>query len=418
MNILTELNPTSITVELNTQTCTKKYQGPLYEDLLMLSKMLKFTMNINPRKREDRPIDWRYVTKPENTSDEIKRLIIDNSADMVAGWIAVSNDVYELVDISASNFYQSVANIISVEPLKLLKFFAMFSPYKWYIWMVLLGTVPLCGFVLYFLRKFSKNPDKKASLGNALWDVSAIICWESAKFPNPPPCISILLSSYMLTMLLVITDYLGRYTSSVVTPGHRTEPIETVNDFLMSDMEWIGGRMATYYLDLFSDVDNMQERLIKISSDENEVKKALEKLLEFPEEYVYFEKQGLVEWSVCYDSLHLQNRSFFYSKETIGDYNTYLYFRKGSEYTEAFNRKILLLQDMGIIYQNHRWFLTQNGLKRCQPEENNELELIKLEHFAYGFIIMAIGYGLALISLFKEAVKGITLKMTFREIGN
>ena len=423
--IFTELNPANIwespdiqgeTIE---ETCRKNYGGPLYEDLLMLSKMLKFNLLINDEYEKSGQghfdPNFRRIRLPDAASKDMTRLI-KGEADIVGGETLASYEVFQYVDISASTFYQSGAKIVSVEPMKTLQWYAMFLPYKWHTWMGILGTVPIYGILLYIFRKFSKGPDKDASFGDALWDITAVICWDSAKIPQPPLCIIILLSSYMITMLLVVTDYLGSFTSFVVTPSYQREPIKTMDQFLKSDMKWVGGRMTKYYLDYFTDDNTMEVKLVGIKADDAEVKRALEKLLAFPEENVYFERQSLIEWSLCHDPIKLDGRKLFFSEENIGGYFAFLYFRKGWPYTEAFNRKILILQDMHIIQQNHHRFIIENDSRKCHLQEEESHELIKLRHFTSGALIMGIGYSLALILFVIEIKLNLQGKMVLNRL--
>ena len=132
---------------------------------------------------------------------------------------------------------------------------------------------------------------------------------------------------------------------------------------------------------------------------------ALKEMLDHPETYVYFETKGLVEWYICQDSIDMKGRNFHFSRETMGYYNTFLYFQKGSMYIESFNRKILQLHAMGIIEQNHIRFVNREARNDCFKEEPDMVQLITLVHLQVAFIFLAIGGGLAMLSIIAEIIK-------------
>ena len=224
-SILTNLDPATIWLEaevpdpLLTGRCLKKFKGPLYQDFLMLSKMIDFTFLINPvveYSSDDRE-GWRPVTLPNTVSKEITRLVDGDYADIVGGDTIASYDVFQVADISAPVFYQSGANIVSIEPLKSLHWYALFQPFSLYVWVLILSTVPICGTALYIMRKFSRKRDKPASLGDAVWDIAVILCWECVRIPQPSIGIGILMSSYMLACLTLVAGYLGSPLSEPMT---------------------------------------------------------------------------------------------------------------------------------------------------------------------------------------------------------
>ena len=365
--------------------------------------MLKFTLVIN----EQLPCiafsdQWTYGSETSEKSDEMANLL-SGKLDAI-GHTFVISELSEMVDVSAATFYQTGENIITVEPLKGLPWYAIFQPFKWYLWILILSTVPVCGIALYVLRKLTKQTAKKPHLADALWDISVILAWDSIRIQQPPASIIILLSSFMLATLVLITEYMGVMTSSIAKPKHLTTPINTVEEFLASDFKWVGGRRTDYYLDYFQDEVEFEERLVRLKPEVDEVREALQKLLSNPEKNAYFEKKGLIEWSICQHSISLNGRNFYYSKDHVGNYFTHFLFPKYSPYTEVFNRKILLLQDMGLSYKNQEIFLVENDSQRCHQYEE-DIELVKLVHFRCGFMIMGIGYGLAFLGLLGEIAK-------------
>ena len=182
-----KLHPTNIwmTDEIMSKTtkkCEKRYDGPLYEDYLMLARMLNFTLVIN----KDKPLQFGKpedvsVSIPFPDSPEIEK-VIDDLSDVAGGGLIAYYEAAKICQISTSTYYQTGANIITIEPLKSNTiWYALFRPFAWYIWLLILSSVPLCGGVLWILR----NSDKKTKKSDAIWDVAVIMLWDSIQIKKP-----------------------------------------------------------------------------------------------------------------------------------------------------------------------------------------------------------------------------------------
>ena len=387
-------------VDLITGTgCIFEYAGPLWEDYLILSRMLNFTLVINEEKVPDGScpyvLRFRGVTIPFPDSPTIQA-IANNEADIAGGGLTAYHDASNIAQISAASYYQTGANIVSIEPLKTkASWNALLLPYAGYSWFLILSTIPVCGSLLWILRKYLKNPDKTAMKSDCIWDVIMILLWGSAKVPNPPTGIWILLSFYMLATFIIINEYMGAVTSFMVKTNYVSPPIETTEQLWQTNLDWLGGRMTDYYLNYFESIKEIKDRLVplKLREASDEIDEAITTMLDHPEKYVYFEKKDVVEWDICQHSLDLQGRNLYYSHQTIGDYNTYHYLAKNSIYTELFNRKIILLHDMGIIRHNHLRFLTLQ--KACHRTYEEDAGMVSLDHFKIGLVLLGIGYMVA-----------------------
>ena len=392
-------------------TCVDMYAGPLFEDYMMLSKMMNFKLeiykNMDSSCGENSPInnDWRKVTQSSTPSEDIKNLV-SYTVQAVGGTNLASYEVFQIVDISAPTFYQSGANIVSVEPLTTFQWYAIFQPFTWYVWLLIIGMIPLCGGILHLLRKYSRASDKKPGLWNATWDIATIMCWESVKVPKPSVGIAVLLGSYLLATHVLITEYLGEITSYMVNPSYERPPIESTEQIFEAKMMWIGGRMTDYYVNYFSYLEGVEDqlRLLRPTEMKHEEKSAIEMMIRNPDRYVYFEKAGLVEWNICKYGIDLDNRKMYYSKETVGDYNTHMYFQKKAPYTETFNRKILLLQDTGIIKMNQRRFFQNTTKSSCYEKKQYDMALITLVHISSGFLVMGFGFLMVILAFVYELI--------------
>ena len=253
-----------------------------------------------------------------------------------------------------------------------------------------------------------KKPDKHAAWNSSLWDVIVITCWDVIRSKQPRWCIILLLSSYMVGNFFLISEYMSSFTALMVRKSYISPPINNVEQFWASKMKWLGGRMTEYYIDRLDFIPDFEDRLslIRIKETGEEVT-AIEKVLKNPDDYVYFENKDFIAWSICHHNIDLKGRNIFYSEQTLGDYTTHLYLPKGSVETEAFNRKILRLQDMGLIHFHLRRYANERLSKICLEEKKENEEMIQLHHVQIGFYLIFIGYALALASLLIEIVKSL-----------
>ena len=378
-------------------SCTNKYGGPMYEDYLMLSRMLNFTLKVQERAVGfmDVDIDWRRVEGKLDILADIENMAAGN-IDVVGGGSLAYYAAHQAADISAPTFYQTGANLISVEPLKTFQGYAILQPFAWHVWLLIVSTVFFTGLALYCARNYSGD---RLKLIDAMWNVLCVVCWDTIRIRQPSAATMILLSCYMLAITALLNVYFGYYTAFMASPSHIRQPIDTKEQLLESDLAWIGGRMVEYYKNYFdSEITDLEDRFHYLNPKEmkQEVKTATEILIASPDEYAYFEKKGLIEWSICHHNLDLKGRKMYYSKETIGDYMTYMYFKKGSITTEIFNRKILLLHDTGIIKMNQRKFVHNSTHLTCYEEKETEVEIITLKGMKSALYLLLFGYVIAL----------------------
>ena len=172
--------------------------------------------------------------------------------------------------------------------------------------------------------------------------------------------------------------------------------------------------MTDYYIDRFKNVTDIeaQVKIMRWKEAEPEAPTAVKELLARPDDLVYFERAGLMEWNVCHYSIDLKGRKLYYSSETIGDYSTFMYLKKYSFTTEGFNRKILMLQDMGIIQYHQEIFNDEQMKRECHIEEKDKAEMITLIHMYIGFYLLIVGFTLAMVSVFAEIITKFEVEVT------
>ena len=87
---------------------------------------------------------------------------------------------------------------------------AVIQPFDLYTSILILASIPVCGQMLFILRRYSGFSDKKAFMGEAVWDLSTVLCWESIWSPQPNWKILIFLSICMtITLIIIIVSSYG-----------------------------------------------------------------------------------------------------------------------------------------------------------------------------------------------------------------
>ena len=106
------------------------------------------------------------------------------------------------------------------------------------------------------------------------------------------------------------------------------------------------------------------------------------------------------------------NHDFHFSKENLGFTKIGFYFKKNSLYQEAFNIMMMKMWDHGIMQKINndidvraRMSQLRNARRKNRQPPQPPSGNIKLVHIVGGFIIMAVGYFMALISLICEIQK-------------
>ena len=145
--------------------------------------MLNFTLKIVNIKDKTSSLDditnaWRRAKLTSALSGEVDDLYHGRITALGGDNIA-SYEVYQFVDISAPTFYQAGANIVSIKPRKSFKWYAILQPFSWYVWILVIGTVPVCGLILYLIHVCSNDSKEEIQLPDKIWLALVIICWDS-----------------------------------------------------------------------------------------------------------------------------------------------------------------------------------------------------------------------------------------------
>ena len=335
--------------------------------------------------------------------------------DIVGGGWNCRYPALQVADVSVIESTTEGYRIISVEPLKGIDpLYAYVAPFDGYIWGLLLASVLLAGLTLFILRKLCNSPDKEANPGDAIWDAIIVACWESIRCPHPSWGIIIHLSCYLLGYFLLISLYLGEYSAALIIGRYLKPPIDTLDQFWSSDMQWVTGHRGEYgsWINFFQENPMIKDRNFNVSLLTNEPfqAQALRKVSENPNKLVYFGQVEAANSLIRLFKLKPKNREFYYSKESFRSGFTCLHYRKNWYAKEMINRKLLLVRDMGIPYGAGELYMTplitKPTLEQARLKVVNEFDgLIQFKHFVVGFYTCLIFYGLGLILVVIEVIK-------------
>ena len=360
-------------------------------------------------------LNWKFVRPSKGSPWEFGNYgndLLDGKVEVAGGgWIG-SWDLNRVVEFTATTRYLPGYSIASAEPLKGMRWTAIVEPFDKYTWGFLLLSLPICGVALYYFRKFSRRPDKPARIGDAFWDISVILCWDSITSKNPSMSIIIHLFAYMFVSLTVVTAYMGVYTSQVISQKYVRPPIDTLDQLWNSDFKWASCHASStkYFTRVFKDiVPDIENRLLDCSNEdatEHPTVRQMKKIMESPDKVVAFGHGGAMIYQAIKNQLETNGRKFHYSKEKWDVNSVTLFISKTSYFKEAINRKINLMQAMHLAWAiDQAAFneeLVKQGVKIGKIKE--KVPLIQLKHFTGAWVLMGVGYVAALISLLVEIV--------------
>ena len=89
-----------------------------------------------------------------------------------------------------------------------------------------------------FLYKYDWNV-RNMGLGNAIWEIVRIYCWDSIPLTNRPAKVCILLAPIMLGTMVFIADYLGEVTLFMTKKEDLWQRMDTLEHFKESNMFYL-----------------------------------------------------------------------------------------------------------------------------------------------------------------------------------
>ena len=226
-----------------------------------------------------------------------------------------------------------------------------------------------------------------------------------------------LLLSHMLMTTLMVNFYLGEYMAIVINPKYVRPPIDYMEQWRESKMEWVHCLDSDryYFLILVGQLSGLTNRIHNCNfTDQYNVNlgqvKTFNELIDKPDDLVTFfwpnKAKALID---IYKLKPKDGRKFYFSKSTIAHIgHANLYYPHNSYLKEGLNRAITLTNDMGFIthIEEISRFPIHMKARVNEPkftaEEILRGQLMKFKHFVGGLVILGVGYGIAILSLLGE----------------
>ena len=215
----------------------------------------------------------------------------------------------------------------------------------------------------------------------------------------------------------MVNLYTGEYTAIVITPKHTRPPIDSLEQLWdKTNLKWVecSPMRSNFYLsNIFRNPNEAKARQWKCSPNHT-MSDAPEIIALHPDDTVGImtkEDLDVVSKVAQINGKPLipkDGRKFYLSKSSYGiGYSAY-YFSHRSAFKEAFNRGIMLMEDMYIRKMIERKFdLRSNvnaNINRRESLDENLIssQLIRLRHFRGGLVLLGVGYSLAFLCFLWE----------------
>ena len=303
--------------------------------------------------------------------------------------------------------------IYSMKPKKGLTWYAFIKAYQYPCWILVIGSIPVCGLTIYALYKFDKTAPNM-SLSYCVWDIVRVYCWDSITLKNRPAKVCTLLTIIMLGTLVFISDYLGEVTSFMTAKSDLWKPMDTFEQLRNSSMKYLV-RKGGYEELLFQNDSIMRSKMKYVSEDlengrfGNILEKILTTVMENPREYVII--AGNVDTFIERYYIDLNGiHDFHISKESYSLSYLSIFLKKGSLYWEEFNLRMMKMWESGIIQNFHdidKFENKRHGLKKARKENKQPpplFEPLTLADMTGGFFLLGSGFVVCLTVLILEHV--------------
>ena len=381
-------------------------EGVLYDKYSVLAKMMgsKFTYFPN------RGGLWDFYAYIADMDEGLTDIV---GCGWYGNWMG-----FQRADFSVAGAKSlSGRNVISVEPLKGIKWYALFQTWDIWVWTLLALTIPVCGINLWVLRKYDayKNPEgpvKNPKLSNSVWDTAVILFWDAIRVPSPSWPIILNISIYLFISLIMVTAYMGIFTSLIITQRYLTPPIDSIQQFWFNtDLKWVSmyGGQYRYFSGYFNYIPFAEERVHNFSTTGHPGMETLRLIMNNPDKYIMFDPFESVRAFINAANLEAGGRKFYGSKEKFNLMADYFNFPFNTYWKEALNVNWLIMDAMmiteGIEIKSSREADIKALIEKGKLPK--EMALIKLKHLVGCFGLLGVGSCLAFIVFIIEILKGI-----------
>ena len=371
---------------------------------------MDFQLNIRPVREGG----WGSIEN--NTITGLLGTVYYGKSDIGAGYVSSTSFRYKYVDFSAS-YRKNTLILISVKPLKgLNKFTAFLQPLSVAVWIVLFVSTVAASFALYLVKSISIYEETCTFFG-CTWQMMQIILWDKTNIKITTLGPFFIITFYMLSTYVIVSEYMGSFTSFMAAEPSMWQPIDSLEDFANSNLQWFGAPGTAGYESLYSDrtlAPRMANEVVdtKNIGGVNQFTEFFNEILDHPEKYVVVWMDGAAKaWIDLHFVDTAGNDAFHISKEGFGGMNIAFFMQKQAIYREKFNLNLLRLIQSGIverIFDQVKFNFLKMGKARARdqgriPVKKKE-NVLQLKHLISCFFVISILGSLTFVVFIAERV--------------
>ena len=368
-------------------------------------------------------VDLKFIKSPDGKYGGVVNgvpqgllgMVYDGIVDIGAENLLATKQRYEYVDFSVA-FHISKSVVITNQPKQGINQSSFFTAFGIYVWISLLICIPVSGTTLYVISRFSKDEKKENepnSVWECIWHLFQIIMWDSNCIKPKDTATIVLVLPFMVVTFVLVTEYFGIVTALITIQPYLTQPIETIEDFLESDLRWIGIEGYGTTQDFLTD-PKMADRYAPVrdvTDNIGGIRDALEMLVDDPYKYCFPYSEGIVTSAVDFYFTDMNgNHQFHFGKGSFGSSISVFFLPKSSDFATAFDRRLLRMVQAGIV----RRLLKQTvhlvqSLGRREAKKHNRMfpvgsDMIQLKHLKGCFMVLGIMLALSGVVFLGEIV--------------
>ena len=323
---------------------------------------------------------------------------------------------FDFVDFTPN--YDSMPNVIvSAKPPKGITKYAIIKPYGWFTWVLILISLIATSIIYYITLKTNVEGEagesnSNVSYGDCLFDMVQILLWDSFTKKNIGLAAMILLVSFQLFVLVLISAYMGSVTSFIITPEYLFPPIDTLEQLKESDRKWLA--LDGYHGDMFNFDPLMKSKRELIASKDGSPANyihGIDKVHENPSQYVLIASDG-VKFDMMGSYMDGDgNMPFYFGKEPMGSVSVVFFLSKLATYKKEISISMTRMRDFGLMNKIRSDFdfnfITNSKRKGKELGRNFREEFgvsIELVHLQGAFMMWGIGLLASLVIFVAEYI--------------
>lgn len=332
----------------------------------------------------------------ENGSSEgMFKYLSNGSVDLALCDLWITKVRVSFFDVTAPYFYDDLIFVIpATAELNWLE--KLIYPFSTTLWMALIGFLLIGIFVIIVTKKFLSKNIQNFVFGEGVTNqftnmCSGLLGSNQRKLPNKNFA-RFLLMKFLLFSLVIRTVYQASLYQFMQTDKKHKEP-QTIDELVKLDYKFY---VIAMNMDLFMQFEMLRKNIIVVNGKQREeglkesVNPSFKNVIALSKSMVVYRNQ------INYDKNQLRM-----CKERLIAIPSAIYTPKNSFIKKAFNRKIFLLQQGGLI---NYWQSLEIDKKFQHLRDNKQKQTLKLRHLSGCFYLLLIGFSVSSLVFLGEVI--------------